>query len=827
MNPIVHSIVSKFSLTGIRQAITDARTMATGVNTALNQVRTRGATALQGVSQQLQQARAAAQALHQRLVPVATALGHMGRYAGKAGGLATLAATLSGLGTGGVLGAVSEGSADYIRDLEKVANVTQIPIEAMSRLAAIARTTNVDLDDMKGSFIQFAGQLGAAGRGEDPKKFFEELGVSITGADGKMKDTLSVLLEVAKAQKSAKDTMSGSKRANIIAQLFGEDDAVKVITFLDTIGGNLEDVSKTLDGIDSFGVVVTKEDIERTHKYKNALAGITETFRGIGLSIARDVLPDLTDFAKLIQEFLADNKEGITKVAVRAWTSLSTIIRDTFRYFVGNRDNIKNSWLIPVFETVEGLGKLFLGTIRAAVEFGEILRGKEIDDKDWEFPWLFKMRDRFAAAFGAAGRIVRAFVNLFKANSDTLGTAAGAATDGVIAAFEGLADQVENALNVLSGVDKPKTWLGLVASEAKETWNWFVQLKDAIVAAANGDKVDPKFTWVEKFAKDINAIVTDLGKFTASLEETGKAVREFLGSIGITTDNLAIFIGKSIGFLLAVAAVAVPIKMMTGLLTAVGLAAAAPIVVLGALALAAGLVWKRVWDNWQEAKREKEEMEKALTNADASIEKYGVKQGAERAYLNAQNVRRAQGLSADEPGAVPRGGGNVDFYEETSTGELVKVGSAVRDLSDAAKGLKDAVGRVPIRDVPEDDTGFGQIKGLIDSLRQGGLLQSPQPGDDAATRLDMSGALQQLLAAGNGRGQEILAASQKGAPGLSDVSAEIMPVQITGQALQITVVGDQTYDIVANPPEVARSLYDSLQRAKRSQITQQQPGFAG
>lgn len=748
------------------------------------------------------------------------ALGGLRSAAGLAVQAAGLGSVLSGLG-GGVVGAsfatLAETTSDYILDLEKLSRLTGIEVTALSRLANTAKGTNVDLDDLRGSFVQFAGQLASAAAGESAREYFEELGVSAVDAEGKTKDTLTALLEVARAQRRLG---AGADRAAILSALFGEDDSAKVISFLGQIGGELDDVAAFVDRLDRTGNVVTQDDVDVAARYRLTMGSLSDAVSGIGRDIARAVLPNMAEFGEYLETVIEQSRDGIVNVAVRAWKLLSGVIQDVIRYFRGDQEFIRNKWVITLGDLVRGAARAFATLGRAALEFGEILAGAEPDDRAWEFPWLFTLRDRLTAFASNVERIARAVGRAFAAMGLTALENAG----GIERAVGTATDNIVNLLGVLAGTEEADTFLGGVAQEAIDLVGWLDRLRQAIVALWNGEEVSPEFAWIATFAATVEETRAALNVMAEVVTDVMRSIGGFLESIGVTEEGVSSLTAKILGWGIVLAAVLVPLKAVLGLLAGLGLAAAGPAIAVAALAAAVGVMAYNLYEQIKASREADQALRDLKEFSDTAVEQYGVRQAGTQAYLDTQEERRARGLDADAPGRVPRGGGVTDYYERGADGEWRLVRTTTEDLARTVDDLA-----ITQRIQTDAQAALGvDMEALTESLQTNAAATRDLIGATGGDGADVAGLLAAVEGAGAGNAEAILRAARS--PVVS------VPAAATGTPAMAAPAGDSVSftvqpsgQVVAgtmSPPGVARQLLDEINRAQRAAVTQRAPQFA-
>ena len=172
-----------------------------------------------------------------------------GRVSGGLRGLAQSAGGLSGalgalvpvVSVGG-LAALAKNAIDAADDMNDLSQKTGVSVEQLSRFQQAANASGTSIEGVGAAMLQFTKRFqGGAGPAADALK---ELSISATDANGKLKSTDKIMLEVADKFAAMED---GEKKATLSMQLFGKAGA-DMIPMLNGGRKSIEDLAATMTG---------------------------------------------------------------------------------------------------------------------------------------------------------------------------------------------------------------------------------------------------------------------------------------------------------------------------------------------------------------------------------------------------------------------------------------------------------------------------------------------------------------------------------------------------------------------------------------------------
>ena len=287
-------------------------------------------------------------------VSASKSLEKVGREAGKTGGAfkhmgATAAGVFGGLAIGSLVSKVAAFGKESVDAFANAARETKTlqrylggTAEEASKLRAAAHMTGVSTEDLarglgKMSRFAYAGaiQLGqfndkAAAAAAKHKPFhaalgknaqmLKQLGVDTINADGSMRSTNSVLMDLADRFKAMPN---GIEKTNAVMSIFGKS-GMQLLPFL----------NKGSEGLKEFGIeaektgnVLSEKDLKATTEATMAKRHLHEAVEGLQISIGRNLYPAFTKVTlfmsqhvvpvvKSVLDFMSRNKDIVGPLAV-------------------------------------------------------------------------------------------------------------------------------------------------------------------------------------------------------------------------------------------------------------------------------------------------------------------------------------------------------------------------------------------------------------------------------------------------------------------------------------------------------------------------------
>ena len=220
-------------------------------------------------------------------------------------GLATAAAAAAT-----AFGAMAKSAIDSADHISKLAQSTGISTESLSQLQYAAGLSGTSMEDLEKSIRRLQKTSYDAAQGlSTAKRAFETLGISSQNADGSLKDTESLLLEVADRFAKLED---GAAKAALAQELFGRSGAA-LIPFLNEGRAGIEALKREAD---AFGLTITDKAGKAAELFNDNLERLQAASRGLVNQFLQQALPTLSAMS---ERFVQSAKNGgALEVAVKA-----------------------------------------------------------------------------------------------------------------------------------------------------------------------------------------------------------------------------------------------------------------------------------------------------------------------------------------------------------------------------------------------------------------------------------------------------------------------------------------------------------------------------
>jgi hypothetical protein len=268
-------------------------------------------------------------------------LGGIGNILGSiTGGVVALGAGISAAG----LMAFAKSSIDAADNMRDLSQKTGASVENLSRLELVAKQSGTTLEAVGGAMVKLSkGMNEAATTGKGPAaEALQRLGISAVDASGKLLGADEVMLRVADRFQQMPD---GATKAALAVQLFGRAGA-EMIPMLN--GGR--------QAIESLDASMTTAFANKADAYNDSLAAMGRVFGQIGMAIADELLP-----------YLSNAVDWLTKVGLgmRDWIIANKEpIRQTIET-IGGVAKALTPWVIGI-GLVVGAYKLLIEAVKAA-----------------------------------------------------------------------------------------------------------------------------------------------------------------------------------------------------------------------------------------------------------------------------------------------------------------------------------------------------------------------------------------------------------------------------------------------------------------------------
>lgn len=221
----------------------------------------------------------------------------------------------------GALDVAVKKSVDKMEELGKSAQQIGVTVEALSRLEFAARKAGVSADELSQGIKLFSRQAGEIRSAIEPADAFaltlRNLGVSLTGSNGKVRETTAMLLNLADRFARMPD---GVQKTRMAIELFGRSGA-EMIPFLNQ---GRDKIQEFMDASDRMGATIDKKATQSALRFNNSLRAISNAFDSVVKRAVQEFLPTMEDMAARLTASVrsADNMS-------LAFTGVQTVLKAT------------------------------------------------------------------------------------------------------------------------------------------------------------------------------------------------------------------------------------------------------------------------------------------------------------------------------------------------------------------------------------------------------------------------------------------------------------------------------------------------------------------
>lgn len=302
-------------------------------------------------------------------------------------GYGALMATIGGLvGTYGIVNFTNKILAAGDQ-MDKMSLRTGESVEDLSRLSYAANITGTDIESMEKSLKYLNNQMLDVSRGTgESKQTFDELGISVIDADGRMRGTVDVLKQLADKITAIDDP---TRQAAYAMELLGARSGSMLIPML-KLGS--QGIQELMDKSDQLGQTWSTKNASASAQFNDHLTDLRGSATGLGRELLMTVIPSLDSAAVSMTEWVTANKELI---AAKVENTVERI-GDALQTIGEHPDALENA--LTVSGTVlEGMTR----TVEGWVLIGKTI--KEVNDLFERLP-MFKPTDQVFGGGGSRGK---------------------------------------------------------------------------------------------------------------------------------------------------------------------------------------------------------------------------------------------------------------------------------------------------------------------------------------------------------------------------------------------------------------------------------------
>lgn len=282
--------------------------------------------------------------------------GTLGDITSKLPSLGTMAAAAgAGIAAASVaLWKMTTSAADAYDKVNDLSNRLGMTTEFISRMNYAAQMSGVTQEEMATSLRMVSVKLGEASMGaEQSKKAFDALGVSIYGADGKVRDIEEMMPDLAQGFANLD---SSAQRAALAQDLFGRSGA----TMIPILTEGKEGLAELWKEAEKFGLVISTEAADNAAEFNDAMDRMKGAVTGVKNKLVEDLFPVFSQGMNSMANIIAENRETISR-----WASVAVEYLGKAAEFTAYAGGV----IVDAFRGVHAIWETTKGSLASLTEY--------------------------------------------------------------------------------------------------------------------------------------------------------------------------------------------------------------------------------------------------------------------------------------------------------------------------------------------------------------------------------------------------------------------------------------------------------------------------
>jgi DNA-binding Xre family transcriptional regulator len=238
------------------------------------------------------------------------------------------AAKKAGVAIGAALAAGATAAAVALRNainrmdqIGEAASRIGIATEALSGLEWAAKLSDASLEQLQGGLLRLTKNAGDAAAGNKAlAQAFGAIGVSVTNADGSLRNVEGLLLDVADV---FAQLPNGAEKSKLALDLFGRSGA----QLIPLLSRGSEGIAELQREAEALGLTFDQTAAEQAGEFNDAIDRVTAGMQGAATQIGIGLLPKLTEMAGVLQsEAFRDGFGAIVEGAANATIKVAELV---------------------------------------------------------------------------------------------------------------------------------------------------------------------------------------------------------------------------------------------------------------------------------------------------------------------------------------------------------------------------------------------------------------------------------------------------------------------------------------------------------------------
>lgn len=210
-------------------------------------------------------------------------------------------------------------SIDSADAMSKMSQSTGIAIDKLSGLAYAGQLSGVEVEALGAAMVKLTKGMADASIGTgEALRGYEALGINVKDAAGNLKNAEAVLGEVATKFASMED---GANKTALAVAIFGKSGAAMI----PLLNSGADGLAQMHDEAEKLGLILDKKTGQAAVDFKDNLTRLQSKANGLGIILAKDLLPQLNDITAAMVE-AAKESGGL----MAAWVGLGGVATALF-----------------------------------------------------------------------------------------------------------------------------------------------------------------------------------------------------------------------------------------------------------------------------------------------------------------------------------------------------------------------------------------------------------------------------------------------------------------------------------------------------------------
>lgn len=202
----------------------------------------------------------------------------------------------------------AESSADTADNIDKMSQKIGISREAYQELDFACSQSGASVDGLKAGLKTLTAQMDKASQGNaDTAEKFEQLGVSVTNADGSLRSQEEVLFDTLSA---LQDVENQTEKSRLATELLGKS-GLDLMPMLNGASGSIDAMRQQAHDL---GLVLSDEVVDSGVEFTDTLDQTKRSLEAMGTQLGGSLMPIITKALKYVQDNLPKIQSFIAKL---------------------------------------------------------------------------------------------------------------------------------------------------------------------------------------------------------------------------------------------------------------------------------------------------------------------------------------------------------------------------------------------------------------------------------------------------------------------------------------------------------------------------------